>query len=375
MIIIQYDNYTIIKLLRCNKYTSLLSIKMFNNDGESTPFSFILYGAYLGMKMSYNMFLMYCVANTLAPRKTKECVFNIAWFGMEVYTIIEMNAKNHCYKWRDTLIEKYPVLSKINFRNRANKPQNETVIYLNNKGDMVDKNNPDVKAIVVKDEESEYYSVIDNTLDHTEYSFDDKKLSYKFLACYVEDANNRWHLQLLNNKSNNGLNYNFYTKGNILMTQSFLLYFINNHYNDPDGKSSKNKLTELIKKGTYKVNILDNKANVIAWEGTSKAIELHTNGPVVIEMNSKLQQRKPRLSIDVEVCNIDDNLDTLDNSEETVINNEFMSEDERIDNDNDNDNDNDKPLENNIEAEGITQRKLHEDENKQLDDSNEETEV
>ena len=285
---------------------------------------------------------------------------------MELYTITEMNIKQSASQVKKNMIEKYPFLSLLN--KRRNQP---TTLYLNNVGDIIDATTNDANNIVyvvTKDKNSNYYSVIDYSLDHkdsprskneVEYTsdkktssnddkvanndddnkpnnddkktvnndddnkfsdddddkvedtttatnkikhdlFDNKKLKYTLLMCTIEDYSNvesyKWFIKLHTRRDPT---YNFYVNGNILLTKQFLLYFTNNHYND----TNKKELINVIKKGTYKINILDNQAKPISWIGENKAIELHKNGPVVIEIENKedIVQKKPRISIDEDI--------------------------------------------------------------------------
>lgn len=349
---------------------------MFNND-ENSLLSFIFYTFYHSIKAIHSLFIFYCVSNTLVPNETKRILIDLSWYAMELYTITEMNIKQSASQVKKNMIEKYPFLSLLN--KRRNQP---TTLYLNNVGDIIDTTTNDANNIVyvvTKDKNSNYYSVIDYSLDHkdsprsnneVEYTsdkktvnndddnkpnnddkktvnnnhnntannddkktanndddnkfsdddnkvadatnptnptntikhdlFDNKKLKYTLLMCTIEDYSNvesyKWFIKLHTRRDPT---YNFYVNGNILLTKQFLLYFTNNHYND----TNKKELIDVIKKGTYKINILDNQAKPISWIGENKAIELHKNGPVVIELENKedIVQKKPRISIDEDI--------------------------------------------------------------------------
>ena len=335
---------------------------MFNND-ENTMLSFIFYTLYYGVNTTYNLFLLYCVSNTLAPRKTKEMIIDLSWYGMELYTITEINVKGYVNKFRKSIIEKYPWLSIDRYRNIPERP---SIMYLDKNGDIVDKNNPNdnnITCIISKETDSEYYKVEDYTLDHLQSpknrelknkenneNNESNKLKYKLLVCSIEDNNsNKWFIGLSKiDKNNPHLSYNFYLNGNILLTQSFLLYFVKNYYTDTNKKG----LLRLLQNGDYNIKILDNNAIPISWSGINKAIELHNNGPVVIELNTIVN--KPRLSIDMEtdINEIDDI--TIEDKNDEDKNDEDKNDEDK--------NDEDEIVR--IESEGL----IHRDTNKNTND-------
>lgn len=332
----------------------------FNNDSKSLS-SYIYDFMHDIITTAQNIFLCYCVANTLEPSRTKRALIDISWYGLELYTIAEMNIKKQINKYTNFIEQRFPWLSVKSCKKIPKKP---TIIYLNKDGDVIENDTKDqnILYIVTKDSKSNYYSVVDYSLDNldtpknvslsnqdvddkthekvnananekavedehededahqtsntennsstTSYIkrfkylkniFDNKKLKYTLLFCNIENIvdNTKWFINLCNNKPDG---YNFYLNGNILLSRPFLLYFIKNHYNNKNKKD----LLNVVESGKYCINIIDNKAKPITWVGSSKAIELHTNGPLVIETNIKNAnntdyERKPRLSIDKEV--------------------------------------------------------------------------
>ena len=351
----------------------------FNNDSKSLS-SYIYDFMHNIITTAQNIFLCYCVANTLEPSRTKRVLIDISWYGFELYTIAEMNIKKQIKKYTDFIENRYPWLSVKGWKKIPKKP---TIMYLNKDGDIIENDTKDqnILYIVTKDSKSNYYSVVDYSLDnldtpkddslsnqdadanvdekaddkthekaddkthekgdenedekadeneeqpsntednssttsyikrfkHLKNMFDNKKLKYTLLVCNIENIvdNTKWFIKLSNNKPNG---YNFYLNGNILLSRAFLLYFIKNHYNT--NNKNKKDLLNVVESGKYCINMLDNKAKPITWFGSSKAIELHTNGPLVIETNNTKNtnntnntnntdyERKPRLSIDKEV--------------------------------------------------------------------------
>lgn len=302
-----------------------------NPNDIVSPF---IYGTYLGLNLSYNLFLLYCVANTIAPTKTKNFLLNSAWYGLELYTIIELTFKERCIKFQDDMIKKYPWLSlnkwkqiieqnkyirntesikhfHTNTTNNNSKrllvDQNGDIMFelntkeiCNNHTENV-KNVEDARLILIRDNNSEYYKVIDTFLDkknltnnehtndkHTETTHvnditDDMKLKFSFLACSIVDENKKnWDIKLCRNDT--CYKYNFYTLGNILLSKEFLLFFIKTYIDA--NKDDKHNLINSVKNDKYTINIIDNKANMITWNGSNKAIELHSNGPIVFEWSN-----------------------------------------------------------------------------------------
>ena len=341
----------------------------FNNDSKSLS-SYIYDFMHNIITTAQNIFLCYCVANTLEPSRTKRALIDISWYGLELYTIAEMNIKKQINKYTNFIEQRYPWLSVKSWKKIPKKP---TIMYLNKDGDVIENDTKDqnILYIVTKDSKSNYYSVVDYSLDnldtpknvslsnqdvdadankkadanvnanenadvyenenenenendhqtsntennssttsyikrfkHLKNMFDNKKLKYTLLVCNIENIvdNTKWFINLCNNKPDG---YNFYLNGNILLSRPFLLYFIKNHYNNKN--KNKNDLLNVVESGKYCINMLDNKAKPITWVGSSKAIELHTNGPLVIETNNTKNvnnddyERKPRLSIDKDV--------------------------------------------------------------------------
>ena len=350
----------------------------FNNDSKSLS-SYIYDFMHNIITTAQNIFLCYCVANTLEPSRTKRVLIDISWYGLELYTIAEMKIKKQINKYTDFIEQRYPWLSVKSWKKIPKKP---TIMYLNKDGDIIENDTKDqnILYIVTKDSKSNYYSVVDYSLDnldtpkddslsnedadekadvnvdekadanvdekadanvdekadanvdektdkkevedepsntennssttsyikqfkHLKNMFDNKKLKYTLLVCNIQNIvdNTKWFINLSNNKPDG---YNFYLNGNILLSRAFLLYFIKNHYNNKN--KNKNDLLNVVESGKYCINMLDNKAKPITWFGSSKAIELHTNGPLVIETNTKNAnntdyERKPRLSIDKEL--------------------------------------------------------------------------
>jgi hypothetical protein len=339
---------------------------MFNND-ENTILSFIFYTLYYGVNTTYNLFLLYCVSNTLAPKKTKEMIIDLSWYGMEIYTITEINIKEYVNKFRKSIIKKYPWLSINRYRNI---PEIPAIMYLDKNGNIVNKNNENnniITCIISKETDSEYYKVEDYTLDHlqspknknlknnendkTNENNETNKLNYKLLVCSIDDNNgNKWFINLSKiDKNNQQLSYNFYLNGNILLTQSFLLYFVKNHYTDTNKKG----LLALLQNGNYNIKILDNNAIPISWSGINKAIELHNNGPVVIELNTIVN--KPRLSIDM-----DSEVNEIDN----ITIDEDKNDEDKNNEDKNNEDKNDEDEIVRIESEGL----IHRDKNTNTND-------
>jgi hypothetical protein len=363
----------------------------FNNDSKSLS-SYIYDFMHSIITTAQNIFLCYCVANTLEPSRTKRVLIDISWYGLELYTIAEMNIKKQINKYTDFIEKRYPWLSVKSWKKIPKKP---TIMYLNKDGDIIENDTKDqnILYIVTKDSKSNYYSVVDYSLDnldspkevslsnqdaddkthkkadanvdtkadanvdtkadanvdtkadanvdtkadanvdekadandhkdenqtsntdnnsspttfikrfkHLKNMFDNKRLNYTLLVCNIENIvdNTKWFIKLSNKKPDG---YNFYLNGNILLSRPFLLYFIKNHYNN----NNKKDLLNVVESGKYCINMLDNRAKPITWFGSSKAIELHTNGPLVIETNNTKNvnntdyERKPRLSIDKEL--------------------------------------------------------------------------
>lgn len=295
----------------------------FFNFAENIPLS-LLYGLQYGLSMSYNLFLFYCVCNTVAPKTTNAFVFDLALFGLEVYTIAELKVKKTIRHTKETIINRYPFLSitylheYINreFYPKENKTSN-TIIALNTDGQIIDnsnmnlKKNDDISCLIIKDTSSLYIRVFDTPASGCTYSdlqhdiqksFDETKLSYKFLACTIDNdnTNQSWSINLSNETE-----YNFYTLGNIIFTNTFLKYFVNNYlFNcSTSNATSRQELLDAITEGNYTIKIIDNKANLITWKGSNKYILLSENGPEVIDDNNQCVDTNEEIAL----SNINDN--------------------------------------------------------------------
>lgn len=265
------------------------------------------------INVTYKIFLAYCVSNTLAPKATKQFIINATWYALELYTIAEMNINRKLGDFKNAMLEAYPILNKL-----QNKPQKQTHIlsFVDengncrslNKYQIEDMNNGKNEnenenlfknaRLIIHGEpfKSPYLRVIDTSLDVTfknEYERwtmkpieDDQKLNYKLLACTIEDdIKQSWLIKL-----EDGEMCNFYTLGNVLLTNTFLKMYVKTFMNEPN----KHLLLKALENDRYTVKIIDNRVNTIQWTGSGKAIELHNNGPVVIELNNNREETKDK---------------------------------------------------------------------------------
>lgn len=256
-------------------------------QGEST----LLFLLYFGMSSIYNLFIMYCVANTISPQKTKTFLIDTAWYGLEVYTIIEMSVNRNATLLKETILSKYPWMT-LNYW----KPQQNTkqpVSYIDIDGKEIEnplKEDMIKVRLVVLEEDAEkvvFRRVIDTSLDNTndieratieETLFKQHQmLDYKFMACTVDDRDSSdvWNILLTDNET-----YSYYTLGNVLLTKPFLKMYARKHIRG----GIRDKFIKMIDDEHYTVNIIDNRVNTLKWTGSGKAIELHKNGPVIIDL-------------------------------------------------------------------------------------------
>lgn len=272
----------------------------------------------IGASTVYNAFIAYCVANTVAPGWTKRTLISAAWFGLEVYTVIEMNGKRKFESLKEKIFETYPWLRlRVTHNDSITTAEGITKTCYDSLGNMLtQEDSTDARLIVTRDESTGFTHVIDTTLDMAstpvatnssisqmtrridEKCINDRVLDYKFLSCSIATTNDYAINIHLNSKihmtstsksgecnRNCSSNYSFYVRGNILMTKAFLLLFIR-HYTSLTGQGSTcEKQIKAIEEGDYTVKIIDNRANVFVWSGDSKAIELHEKGPVLLDLS------------------------------------------------------------------------------------------
>jgi hypothetical protein len=269
----------------------------FNSDDSNSGVvvqpqqSFFVAALCFGFDAAYNAFLLYCVANTLAPERTKRLMIDAAWCGLEVYTVAEMCVKRNIYTIDSSLKAKYPWLTK-----RYWKPVNGTdgrlTEFIDDDGNTIAVDgDSDVERIrmgvcMEASEGVSFVRVMDTSID-TPYDIrhgilenaeltGEQKLTYKLMACSVTDTNgNSWDIKLTDGES-----YSYYVLRNVLLTRPFLKMYARRHLKG----SSADSLIKALNTGNYTVSIIDNRVTQAQWKGSGKAIELHLCGPLVVNM-------------------------------------------------------------------------------------------
>lgn len=248
-----------------------------------------------GVNTFYNMFLMYCVANTLAPRTTKRIMLNAAWWTLELYTVANMTLTNKWNHWTESIMQKYPVVAYLNSRTKAHTHDSEVKPYCLTKCSVtnltvLEETVTGRRRVFNQECAAEFFRkefIDDGSVD---YSHLFVPVGYKLLACCVgkkaqsneETTKVRISLESKNNK------YDYYVNGNNLMSRDFLEFYAENHL---DSKSREGSLLkELACSGDYTVSIIDNQCLPIVWNGEGKSIELLDSKVVVVSAPITSQQ-------------------------------------------------------------------------------------
>ena len=237
-------------------------------------------------------FVLYCICNTLTPRGTKKLAINAAWFGLEVYTVAELYVKRNFNQVKTSIKAKYPWLSKDYWKDEDDSHSMSVIEFINEQGNTIsDEDECDMKSIKmgiredkaggtpllrVMDADIETPHAIKRVLSESKLTIDEHVLDYRLMACTVSDDNgNNWEIKL-----NNGDYYSYYALGNVILTKTFLKMYARRHLNASDAE----KLISILDTEDYTVRVIDNKVNQLSWKGSTKAIELHLSGPILINI-------------------------------------------------------------------------------------------
>ena len=237
-------------------------------------------------------FVLYCICNTINPRGTKKLAVNAAWFGLEVYTVAELYVKRNLNQVKTSIKAKYPWLSKDYWKVEDDSHSMSVIEFINEQGNTIsDEDDCDLKSVRmgiredktsetsllrVMDADVETPHAIKRVLSESKLAIDEQILDYKLMACTVSDDNgNTWDIIL-----NDGSTYSYYALGNVILTKTFLKMYARRHLS----ANSAEKLMSALDSGEYTVRVIDNKVNQLSWRGSTKAIELHLSGPIIINI-------------------------------------------------------------------------------------------
>jgi len=228
------------------------------DDTDWTYFFFRL--ALSGLNTVRSIFVTYCVANTIAPGRTKQTITNIAWFAIEMYTVVSMSATSFISRKSEALNKILPksFIAKEDTL-ETNLDEEINFHFKNVDKDNYEDTNFDIKFEVWR--KGKQVEVSSNYLNHnnknesisnTDNNRLFKKVNYKLLSCSV--FKNGSKLIDIDLSEDNGFG-DFYSEGNILLDRWFLKFY--------SEKCIPKKAKELINMFNcdYEVKIIDNNAD------------------------------------------------------------------------------------------------------------------
>lgn len=198
------------------------------DDTDWTYFFFQLVCS--GLKVTQSLFLTYCVANTIAPARTRQTVTNIAWFGLEMYTIASLTIGSMICKKTEALINYLP--SSISKKKPPYQEDDHILCEYSHTETVIFGEPNDMKLIVLRKGKQLHvnYDYLHNSNSkygeaYEIYSNEDilfKKVPYKFLSCAVFQHGKQILGIELGDENGFG---NFYSEGNTLLDKAFLKYY------------------------------------------------------------------------------------------------------------------------------------------------------
>jgi hypothetical protein len=206
--------------------------------------------------------------------------------------VAELYVKRNFNQVKTSIKANYPWLSKDYWKEEDDSHSMSVIEFINEQGNTIsDEDDCDMKSIKmgiredktggtpllrVMDADIETPHAIKRVLSESKLTIDEHVLDYKLMACAVSDDNgNSWDIKL-----NNGDYYSYYALGNVILTKTFLKMYARRHLNASDAE----KLISILDSGDYTVRVIDNKVNQLSWKGSTKAIELHLSGPILINI-------------------------------------------------------------------------------------------
>lgn len=198
---------------------------------DDTDWSYFFFKLVLsGLKVTQSLFITYCVANTIAPARTRHAVTNVAWFGIEMYTIASMSVDSFIKKKADTFTKFLP-------KTTSSKPtfyEDDSMItceYTVTDTLAFGDRELDVELLVLRMGKQLHVSsdfVLNNDLKQNPppgYARSElfKKVDYKFISCAVfQNGTKLFDVDL---SEGNGLG-SFYSERNVLLDRLFLKFYV-----------------------------------------------------------------------------------------------------------------------------------------------------
>jgi len=195
---------------------------------DNTDWSYLFFRLTLsGLNVVRSLFVAYCVANTVAPERTRQAVVNAAWFGLEMYTVAQMSVGSFFRKKAD-MFNKF--LPKASSAKQSSSDEGDSSIaceYSATETLTFDERPINMELLVLrKGKQLHVYSNIEHK-SHVITNNDDlfKKVEYNFLSCAVYSIPQRTKLFDIDLSEGNGLG-NFYSEGNVLLDRLFLKFYV-----------------------------------------------------------------------------------------------------------------------------------------------------
>lgn len=224
-----------------------------------------------GCFLFYNLFIMYCVSNTLFPQKTQDFLINAGWTSLKLYHVARLKTETFVKQQLEYYIgNDY----KQYFNSIQNNIQLERTYYVKDNietncllsdADMVLtyyhnlKNEDNITPVLRSKEADSFSSVL----------IDNKYCSFKFInIILLKSSNNDNDIEINLFKP-----YNFYLEGNIILDKTFLKWYCNKYH-------------KLELNNEYKIQIIDDNANFI-YLNNEQGIKLNKDDYEIIYNNNE----------------------------------------------------------------------------------------
>jgi hypothetical protein len=275
---------------------------------DNTDWTFFFFKLALsGVKAVHSIFLSYCVANTIAPARTRQAVTNLAWFGVEMYTIASISIGSFVCRKTEALRKYLP--SSMNTNDQPCQEDNDVKCEHSAIEEVTFDDEPvNMKLIVLRKGRQlhVYYDLLQNSNTRSEELYgisqnEDalfKKVPYKFLSCAVFQHSKK--IMGIELGDENGFG-NFYTEGNTLLDRAFLKFYARRCV----PKEAEKLVVKL--EQDYEIQLIDGNADFVVLE---------PNQYIVLESDGiKCLTRNPPTVIS---STEDDNEGELKNKEKTI---------------------------------------------------------
>lgn len=199
------------------------------DDTDWTYFFFRL--ALSGLNIGRSVFVTYCVANTLAPERTRRTITNLAWFAIEMYTVASMSVDSFFRKKADTFSKFLPKSTSKQSSNECD--STITCEYKATDTLTFDERPLDMELLVLRKGKQLHVRcefLLQNNIEqksHVTTANDElfKAVKYNFISCAVYSLPQRTKLFDIDLSEGNGLG-SFYSEGNVLLDRLFLKFYV-----------------------------------------------------------------------------------------------------------------------------------------------------